>query len=37
MINVEHNKQYSPGLLLLNCFWMLVFGYFAMRFDSDPE
>ncbi len=37
MINVEHNKQYSPGLLLLNCFWTLVFGYFALRLDSDPE
>ena len=37
MINVEHNRQYSPGLLLLNCFWTLVFGYFALRLDSDPE
>ena len=37
MINVEHNRQYSPGLLLLNCFWMLVFGYFALRLDGDPE
>ena len=37
MINVEHNKRYSPGHLLLNCFWALVFGYFALRIDSDPE
>ena len=37
MINVEHNKQYSPGLLLLSCFWSIVFGYFALRLDSDPE
>mmetsp|Transcript_39540 Transcript_39540/g.51788 ORF Transcript_39540/g.51788 Transcript_39540/m.51788 type:complete len:192 (+) Transcript_39540:26-601(+) len=37
MINVEHNKQYSAGLLMMNCFWALVFGYFALRFDSDPE
>lgn len=37
MINVEHNKQYSAGFLLLNCFWTLVFAYFALRLDSDPE
>ena len=37
MINVEHNKRYSPGLLLINCFWTIVLGYFALRFDSDPE
>lgn len=36
MINVEHNKQYSPGLLVLNCFWAIVFGYFALNLDSDP-
>ena len=37
MINVEHNKQYSAGLLMMNCFWALVFGYFALRLDGDPE
>lgn len=37
MINVEHNRKYSPGLLLLNLFWTLVFGFFALRLDSDPE
>ena len=37
MINVEHNKHYSPGLLLLSTFWTLVFGYFALRLDDDPE
>ena len=36
MINVEHNRQYSAGLLLLNCFWTLVFGYFALQLDNDP-
>ena len=37
MINVDHTRQYSAGYLLLNCFWTLVFGYFALRLDSDPE
>lgn len=37
MINVEHNKQYSAGYLLLNCFWTLVFAYFALRLDGDPS
>ena len=37
MINVEHNRPYSPGLLVLNCFWTLVFGFFALRLDRDPE
>ena len=37
MINVEHNRQYAPGLLLLNCFWTLVFGYFALGLDNDPQ
>ena len=37
MINVEHNKRYSPGLLLLNIFWAAVFSYFALGFDTDPD
>ena len=37
MISVEYNKRYPFGMLILNILWTVVFGYFAMRMDSDPE
>ena len=37
MISVEYTKRYPFSMLLLNSVWTLVFAFFALRIDSDPE
>ena len=34
---VDTSKDYPVGMVLVNMFWAIVLGYFALRFDSDPE
>ena len=36
MINVDSSRNYPLIWLFINAFWALVFGYFALHFDSDP-
>ena len=37
LLRVDADKEYPLGMILVNIFWALVLGYFALRFDSDPE
>ena len=34
---MDANREYPAGMIVINIFWAVVLGYFALRFDSDPE
>ena len=34
---VDTSKDSPPAMILVNMFWAVVLGYFALRYDSDPE
>ena len=37
MLAVDFKREYPLGAIILNAFWAVVLGYFALRFDKDPE
>ena len=37
MLSVDYNREYPMGSIIVNIFWGIVLGYFALRFDNDPE
>ena len=37
VLSVDASKEYPVGMIIINIFWAIVLGYFALRFDSDPE
>ena len=37
VLSMDASKAYPVGMIVINIFWATVLGYFALRFDSDPE
>ena len=37
MLYVEYNSGYPSGMMLYTVVWAILFGYFALGYDSDPD
>lgn len=37
MLTIKYNEEYPAHLLVSSCIWAIIFGYFALGYDTDPD